>query len=74
MFVNVLHPALGSFWFLFHNWSDTGSQSHSLLLVKLLVFRTDLRNPVYSVPNREGTSEGKKQQKPPSSDGHAGAV
>lgn len=45
-----------------------------MLLVKLLVFRTDLRNPVYSVPNREVTAEGKRQQKPPGSDEHAGAM
>lgn len=74
LFVSLLHSALRSLWFRFHKWSDAGSQSHSLLLFKLLVFRTDLRNPVYLVPKREVTAEGKRQQKPPSSSEHAGAL
>lgn len=72
--VSLMHSALGSLWFLFHNPSDEAARRHSLLLFKLLVSRTDLRNPVYWVPSREVTAEAWRQWEPWSSGEHAGAL
>ena len=45
-----------------------------MLLVKLLVFWTDLRNPVYSVPGREVAAEGQRRWEPGSGGVPAGVV
>lgn len=68
----IQHLGASGFYFTIPVMRAAGRQS--LLLFKLLVLGTDLRNPVYWIPSREVTAEGWRQWEPSGSGEHGGAL